>query len=388
MLTAALSPSPARQRTADGPWISPPGHRDEIAADRAADRALARPREPDASARDRSRSTPSSGRRGRPLDADTRAFFESRFRADFAGVRVHTDDAAARSAASVDARAYTVGRDIAFGAGEYQPGTEGGRRLIAHELAHTVQPNPGSRPVIRPKLKVNSAVQLDLKGFSASRSGDIYTGRAITQGQLSNEVFSALLTSPRTFEVAGATSAQADANLGKHATARLGVVDFASKKRYKFAAGAGFRMNPAFWDVSGGTFKPQAGVDPLAAIQDLNVHPDEYAIACLAATKLTMFGGAKSQIVQDNGVADSDWIPGDWGYIKNTKFPAAGGEAGLEGENIIYTGKGKYWGHFGPGLEYKTLQEWFTQVKGWGPPRGAGEARIEGSRRRPVAGLV
>ena len=76
---------------------------------------------------------------GRPLDAQTRTYFEDRFHHDFSRVRVHADGAAASSASSLGAMAYTVGRDIAFGHGGYNPGSEPGRRLLAHELAHVVQ---------------------------------------------------------------------------------------------------------------------------------------------------------------------------------------------------------------------------------------------------------
>lgn len=76
---------------------------------------------------------------GRPLDAGTRGFMESRFGHDFSQVRVHTDSQAGESARAVNAHAYTVGQDIAFAPGKYNPGLESGRRLLAHELAHTVQ---------------------------------------------------------------------------------------------------------------------------------------------------------------------------------------------------------------------------------------------------------
>jgi len=76
---------------------------------------------------------------GQPLDSETRAYMEPRFGQDFSGVRVHIDSQAAQSAAEVGARAYTVGQDVVFGAGEYAPGTTAGKQLIAHELAHTVQ---------------------------------------------------------------------------------------------------------------------------------------------------------------------------------------------------------------------------------------------------------
>src|SRR3954452_7085790 len=76
---------------------------------------------------------------GRPLDRVTRGFMESRFGTDFGGVRVHTDVQAAESEMAVGARAYAVGQDLGFAAGTYEPGTLGGKRLIAHELAHVVQ---------------------------------------------------------------------------------------------------------------------------------------------------------------------------------------------------------------------------------------------------------
>ena len=66
-----------------------------------------------------------------------------RFAYDFSGVAVHTDATAAESARAVNALAYTVGPDIAFAAGRYQPHTAAGRRLIAHELAHVVQQRGG-----------------------------------------------------------------------------------------------------------------------------------------------------------------------------------------------------------------------------------------------------
>lgn len=75
----------------------------------------------------------------RPLDQATRTHFETRFGHDFGGVRVHADQAAGESAQAVHALAYTVGRDIVFGVGQYAPATETGRRLLAHELTHVVQ---------------------------------------------------------------------------------------------------------------------------------------------------------------------------------------------------------------------------------------------------------
>lgn len=76
---------------------------------------------------------------GQPLPAATRAFMEPRFGHDFRQVRVHTDDRAAETARAVKALAYTVGRDVVFGTGQYAPETATGKRLLAHELTHVVQ---------------------------------------------------------------------------------------------------------------------------------------------------------------------------------------------------------------------------------------------------------
>jgi hypothetical protein len=76
---------------------------------------------------------------GHPLPASTRAFFEPRFGSDFSAVRAHTGAQAAETARALNARAYTIGRDIVFGAREYRPETSTGKNLLAHELAHVVQ---------------------------------------------------------------------------------------------------------------------------------------------------------------------------------------------------------------------------------------------------------
>jgi hypothetical protein len=76
--------------------------------------------------------------RGEALDKGTRQFLEPRFGQDFSGVRVHAGSRAAEAARAVNARAFTVGQSIVLGAGQ-SPTTASGLRLVAHELAHTVQ---------------------------------------------------------------------------------------------------------------------------------------------------------------------------------------------------------------------------------------------------------
>lgn len=76
---------------------------------------------------------------GQTLDPATRAYMEPRFGHDFSRVRVHTDEKAAESARAVNAMAFTVGKDVVFGRGQYAPQVNGRRSLLAHELVHVVQ---------------------------------------------------------------------------------------------------------------------------------------------------------------------------------------------------------------------------------------------------------
>jgi len=146
---------------------------------------------------------------GQPLDATARSSMETRFGQDFSGVRVHTDSQAAESAWAVGARAYTVGNDVVFAPGQFSPDTSSGKRLLAHELTHTIQqkglhqkriqkadfdvdglpPNAASFPrrifftrggttiplSERGKLAVfaGSAVALTLKGTSSEEGSDV-----------------------------------------------------------------------------------------------------------------------------------------------------------------------------------------------------------------------
>jgi hypothetical protein len=87
---------------------------------------------------------------GQPLDHSTRSFMEARLGHDFSNVRVHADDRAAESSRQVNAEAYTVGQHIAFASPSFNPSTDEGRKLLAHELTHVMQQaNQGStsRPI-------------------------------------------------------------------------------------------------------------------------------------------------------------------------------------------------------------------------------------------------
>jgi Domain of unknown function (DUF4157) len=107
---------------------------------------------------------------GVPLDALTQQDMEARFGHSFGDVRVHTDSDAADSSREMHAAAYTVGRDIAFAAGRYDPRSAIGRRLLAHELAHVVQQDRG------PGGESNSAsLEASAQGAAAAAGEGIQT---------------------------------------------------------------------------------------------------------------------------------------------------------------------------------------------------------------------
>jgi cell wall-associated NlpC family hydrolase len=77
--------------------------------------------------------------RGKPLPESMRTFYEPLFGHDLSNVRLHTGAQANELAQGVNARAFTTGTDVVFGAGQYSPDTMMGKRLLAHELTHVVQ---------------------------------------------------------------------------------------------------------------------------------------------------------------------------------------------------------------------------------------------------------
>jgi hypothetical protein len=107
---------------------------------------------------------------GEPLPAEARAYFEPRFGVDFSRVRVHADGEAAAAAHALGGRAYTFAGHIAFGARELAPGTEDGKRLLAHELAHVVQQGAG---------RGSSPLALSMPGDTAEREADAIASAAL-----------------------------------------------------------------------------------------------------------------------------------------------------------------------------------------------------------------
>jgi hypothetical protein len=104
---------------------------------------------------------------GRPLEMTVRQDMEQRLGHDFSRVRIHTDVQAHESAHELAARAYTVGRDVVFGAGQFAPATPDGRRLLAHELTHIVQQSKmaGGAPRVQRDLEDWAKTQERLENY-------------------------------------------------------------------------------------------------------------------------------------------------------------------------------------------------------------------------------
>jgi outer membrane protein OmpA-like peptidoglycan-associated protein len=111
---------------------------------------------------------------GVPLSADARAYFEPRFGFDFSRVRVHADSTAAAAARTMDAAAYTVGQHIAFDSGRFEMHSRRGRRLIAHELTHTVQQSGGPQTG---ELRMGSSTDASEKEADRASSSALGHGR-------------------------------------------------------------------------------------------------------------------------------------------------------------------------------------------------------------------
>jgi hypothetical protein len=117
-------------------------------------------------------------RGGRGLGEETRAFMEPRFGHDFSQVRVHTDAQAAESARAMRARAYTVGRDIVFANGAYDPRSADGQRLLAHELTHVVQQEHAPRLSDESAVAADASPSLTSSALTVAREPDAPTAPA------------------------------------------------------------------------------------------------------------------------------------------------------------------------------------------------------------------
>lgn len=119
---------------------------------------------------------------GQPLSRTERQFFEPRFGQDFSRVRLHANGRVAESARSLNAFAYTIGPNIVFSAGQYQPATAAGRALMAHELTHVVQQSRGAtRAIVQRKNRAGEVEKhLSFLSPNAGKALDLLSGMDAT----------------------------------------------------------------------------------------------------------------------------------------------------------------------------------------------------------------
>ncbi len=123
---------------------------------------------------------------GQALDKSTQDSMGASLNHDFSGVRVHDNSAAHQAANSLNANAFTTGRDVYFSQGAYNPTSDSGRKLLAHELTHVVQQSQG-------------AAGLSASGFSVSHPSDPLERQAdqVSDAVMRGEMFPPISTSSR-----------------------------------------------------------------------------------------------------------------------------------------------------------------------------------------------
>jgi len=125
---------------------------------------------------------------GQMLPESERTFFEPRFGHDFSRVRIHNDRQAAEAARGLKAQAFTVGRDVFFGPGQYRPGVETGRRLLAHELTHVVQQSNkiGNTAIQRWSYGAGAPPHADYRVVPAAHKPRVDAGMRLLQRVVNN----------------------------------------------------------------------------------------------------------------------------------------------------------------------------------------------------------
>jgi hypothetical protein len=234
---------------------------------------------------------------GRPLDAGVRERMETGFGSSFSGVRIHADGEAARLSDLVNARAFTHGSDVFFGGGEYAPGTAAGDRLLAHELAHTLQQtSPGriarqpkkkpaakkkrtvepSRMTDKEKIELRTRIRAESKKWVAKRKEDFTADPAI-DASLAAE-----------WEKAW-DDAIATAKTIPDAKDRAGRVGYLQAERDLFKRDTFYR-----WLVTHGKIKYDAGIGALASIADPKYNATPAVLAFMATEVAYMRAGGET----------------------------------------------------------------------------------------------
>jgi Domain of unknown function (DUF4157)/Protein-glutamine gamma-glutamyltransferase len=312
--------------------------------------------------------------RGDPLPAATCDDMSSRFGHDFSGVRIHADASAAKLARQVNARAFTIGRNVAFASGEYAPnGTAESRRLLAHELTHVVQQGQAG-PTLQRKISVAgkdytpTATYLSWLNANFSPAMKEFVEHMHNGGNPPAYSFGSF--DQMGFEV----RTRANAIKGMEEVHK-GCCDYFSNVDPPY-------LDSAYWDKvgAGADFKMKtplpAGKHPSDAIRAIFAKGAGTRLECLSMTlaiqyygMLNGIGNAKFDAQFAGGIeiaakpnaslftgpdrkyqiiavaSKSEILPGDWVYFKNFKdYLIRHPGDDWQGENAISMGGGKYRG--------------------------------------------
>jgi hypothetical protein len=193
-----------------------------------------------------------------------------------------------------------------------------------------------------------------------------------------------MLASERNFPVAGSTAERAKTNVDRHVRARKGVVEHTSKGSYRWGVDSSINMNPRYWQKQNDRWGARPDVSLVEASRDVFSNPSgfDYAMACHLATGVTFVAGSGSTEYKETNSKPDDWVPGDWGYIKNRAFRQGRSAAGTEGENVIYVGGRQFWGH---PRGNKTLEEWMCHIQKMNG--NTGQPELTKSRKYTAVGL-
>ena len=149
----------------------------------------------------------------------------------------------------------------------------------------------------------------------------------------------------------------------------------AYKMNMRFGAGADFKIHHTAINP------PQFTMDPVDYYWSINNRTT--AIACLHATQACFYAGMGEYDPSLRFTRPPDrLIPGDWVYLDNR---TANTTPGLEGENLIYMGKGEYWGHLSGTRTIRPLGYWKSQMQSW--EGGTGLPVLNPSIAYPGTGL-
>ncbi len=129
----------------------------------------------------------SSKGNGSSLDSETRVQMESSFGANFGGVKIHTNSTAVQLNKELGAQAFTAGNDIYFNEGKYQPGSQNGKKLLAHELTHTIQQKKSDNLISKTNYNIQGGFLGNLwggikRGASSVGSGIASGVRSVGRG--------------------------------------------------------------------------------------------------------------------------------------------------------------------------------------------------------------